>query len=149
MNAAVEAARAGEQGRGVGVVASEVRSLAQRSAAAAEEIKELIASSVAMIQDGAKQAGDVGATMGDVKRAIKQVSDIVGEIAAASEEQSRGIEQVNQAVGQIDEVTQQNAALVEEAAAAAQSLDEQAIKLKGAVSVFKVAGAEMSANPRE
>jgi methyl-accepting chemotaxis protein len=138
LNAAVEAARAGEQGRGFAVVASEVRSLAQRCSGAAKEIKDLIESSVTMIQDGARQAAEVGLTMGEVKQAIKQVSDIVGEIAAASEEQSRGIEQVNQAVNQMDEVTQQNAALVEQAAASAQSLEEQATNLNHAVSVFKL-----------
>ncbi|WP_063498251.1 methyl-accepting chemotaxis protein [Paraburkholderia phytofirmans] len=142
LNAAVEAARAGEQGRGFAVVASEVRSLAQRSSAAAKEIKNLIESSVATIHDGARQAVDVGTTMGHVKQAIKQVSDIVGEIAAASGEQKNGVEQIAVAVNQMDEVTQQNAALVEQAAAASQSLEQQANNLKDVVSVFKVSEAE-------
>ncbi|MEM5456315.1 methyl-accepting chemotaxis protein [Paraburkholderia phytofirmans] len=139
LNAAVEAARAGDQGRGFAVVANEVRALAQRSATAAREIKELIGTSVETIQSGARQAHDAGGTMTEVKLAIRQVAEIVGEIAAASDEQSRGIEQVNQAVNLMDKVTQQNAALVEQAAAAAQSLEDHAMDLKNAVAVFNLA----------
>ncbi|WP_061126440.1 methyl-accepting chemotaxis protein [Caballeronia catudaia] len=146
LNAAVEAARAGEEGRGFAVVAGEVRSLAQRSSAAAKEIKELIDTSVARVQMGTTLVDEAGRTMNDIIGAVQRVTDIMGEIAAASEEQSSGIEQVSRAVTQMDEVTQQNAALVEEAAAAAQSLEDQAGRLRQAVAVFQVAdGAPLAA----
>jgi len=142
LNAAVEAARAGEQGRGFAVVATEVRNLAQRSAAAAKEIKTLIGDSVDKVDAGSRQVDQAGATMNEIVQAVKRVTDIMAEIAAASSEQSAGIEQVNQAITQMDEVTQQNAALVEEAAAAAESMQEQANGLYVAVSVFKLDGAK-------
>jgi methyl-accepting chemotaxis protein I, serine sensor receptor len=140
LNAAVEAARAGEQGRGFAVVAGEVRSLAQRSASAAKEIKELIGDSVDKVQSGSALVGRAGTTMDEIVQAVRRVTDIMGEISAASEEQSTGIEQVNRAVVQMDEVTQQNAALVEEAAAAAASLEEQTRQLQTVVGAWRVTG---------
>ncbi|HEX8955310.1 MAG TPA: methyl-accepting chemotaxis protein [Burkholderiaceae bacterium] len=138
LNAAVEAARAGEQGRGFAVVAAEVRTLAQRSAAAAKEIKALIGDSVEKVEAGSRQVDEAGATMNEIVTSVQHVADIMNEISAASQEQSSGIEQVNRAITQMDEVTQQNAALVEQAAAAAQSMQDQAGNLSMVVSVFKL-----------
>jgi len=142
LNAAVEAARAGEQGRGFAVVAAEVRSLAQRSAGAAKEIKSLIGDSVEKVGNGTRLVEHAGKTMDEIVTSVKRVTDIMAEISAASQEQSQGIEQVNQTITQMDEVTQQNAALVEEASAAARSLESQAEGLSASVAGFRVSASE-------
>jgi len=145
LNAAVEAARAGEQGRGFAVVAGEVRNLAQRSAAAAKEIKGLIGDSVEKVEAGSRLVDQAGSTMEEVVGSVRRVTDLIGEIAAASEEQRAGIEQVNQAITQMDQVTQQNAALVEEAAAAADAMQDQAHQLAALVGTFQTGQAVQAA----
>src|SRR2546423_549812 len=139
LNAAVEAARAGEQGRGFAVVASEVRNLAQRSAQAAREIKALIGDSVDKGEKGAKLGADGGATMGEIGAQVQRVSELIRQISSATGEQTMGIASVSDAMGQLDQVTQQNSALVEESAAASRGLADQATRLVGAMSMFKLA----------
>jgi methyl-accepting chemotaxis protein len=147
LNASVEAARAGEQGRGFAVVAGEVRNLAQRSAAAAKEIKMLIDASTGKVENGTRLVNEAGVTMTSIVDSVRHVTDIIGEITAASREQTAGIEQINQAISQMDQVTQRNAALVEEAAAASQSMQTQAVELHEVVGVFQVPSDSVAGEP--
>ena len=139
LNAAVEAARAGEQGRGFAVVATEVRGLAGRAAAAAHEIKALIATSMERVEAGDRLVGSAGQSMSELVAQVGEVAALIGELSSSAQEQTDGIGQINQAITQLDQVTQQNAALVEQAAAATESLNQQASGMVSAVSVFKLA----------
>ena len=147
LNAAVEAARAGEQGRGFAVVAGEVRSLAQRSAEAAKEIKTLIGASVERVETGSRLVQEAGSSMSEIVAGVQRVTDIIAEISAAASEQSDGIATVNQSVVQLDQMTQQNAALVEQSAAAAESLRDQAERLGQSVDRFRISSSAPATRP--
>jgi methyl-accepting chemotaxis protein len=147
LNAAVEAARAGEQGRGFAVVAAEVRSLAQRSATAAKEIKALIQDSVRKVENGSDLVNKSGKTLGEIVASVKRVTDIVAEIAAASDQQAVGIDQVAKAMAQMDQVTQQNSAQTEELSSTAQSMSSHAEQLQALVEKFRVGAEARSARP--
>jgi methyl-accepting chemotaxis protein len=138
LNAAVEAARAGEQGRGFAVVASEVRNLAQRSATAAREIKDLIKDSVAKVQDGSRLVDESGRHLHDIVAAAKKVADIIAEISCASTQQASGLEQVNHTIIQMDEFTQRNAEMAQQTSSVAASMTSQARALKDLISLFKI-----------
>jgi methyl-accepting chemotaxis protein len=148
LNAAVEAARAGEQGRGFAVVAGEVRNLAQRSAAAAKEIKELIRDSVSKVEDGTVLVNESGSTLKEIVASVQRVTDMIADITVASEEQSSGIDQVNKAITQMDEMTQQNAALVEQASASGESMAEQANGMRQLLSFFNTGGSHGMASAK-
>lgn len=149
LNAAVEAARAGEEGRGFAVVAGEVRALAQRSAEAARQIKALIETSVAKVEQGSRLVSDAGVTMTDIVTQAQRVAGLIAEISSATAEQTQGIAQVGDAVSHLDRATQQNAAMVEQSAAAAQALKQQAQELAAAVRVFRLAQGSEGAHPHQ
>ncbi|MBP1621232.1 MAG: tar3, partial [Acidobacteria bacterium] len=145
----VEAARAGEQGRGFAVVATEVRGLAQRSGAAAKEIRDLIAESVRSVDSGSRRVADAGTTIDEVVRSVERLAAIMNEITAASREQSSGIDQISTAVAQLDQITQQNAGLVHAAAGTTEALEGQARSLADALGSFRLqsSGVATSAVP--